>query len=36
MEVIHQGTDEVFELESLACCFPAGTLSRAGSETNDE
>ena len=28
MEVIHEGTDDVFELDSLTCCFPAGSLSR--------
>jgi hypothetical protein len=27
MEIIHSGTDDVFELESLNCCFPAGTMS---------
>ena len=29
MEVVYLGTDDVFELESLACCFPAGTMSRS-------
>jgi len=29
MEIIHKGTDEVFELASLTCCFPAGSLSRS-------
>ena len=28
MEVIHQGTDDVLELDSLSCCFPAGTSSK--------
>jgi hypothetical protein len=27
MEIIQQGTDDVFELSSMSCCFPAGTLS---------
>ena len=29
VEIIHEGTDDVFELNSLSCCFPAGTLSKS-------
>lgn len=32
MEVINYGTDDVFELKSLSCCFPAGTLSKSSPE----
>lgn len=27
MEIIKQGSDNVFEAGPLNCCFPAGTLS---------
>ena len=36
MDIIHQGTDDVFGLESLECCFPAGTMSRSISESTEE
>lgn len=32
LEVIHEGNDDVMQLDSLACCFPAGTLSVKGSK----
>ena len=34
MEIIHEGTDDVFELNSMSCCFPAGTMSKSASEPN--
>lgn len=34
MEIIHQGTDNVFELASLSCCFPPGTLGRSIPESS--
>jgi hypothetical protein len=27
MEIINQGSDDIFKLESLGCCYPAGALS---------
>ncbi len=32
MEVIYRGTDDVHALESLTCCYPAGTMSRSTPE----
>ncbi len=29
MEIIMEGTDDVFALNGLACCFPPGTLSKS-------
>ncbi len=27
MEIIHEGSQEVFELDSMGCCYPPGSMS---------
>lgn len=32
MEVINEGSEDVFELSDLSCCFPAGSMSNFSPE----
>jgi hypothetical protein len=34
MEIVQQGTDDVFELASMSCCYPPGTLSKSSPEAS--